>query len=72
MLRPPPAAGRLVSLGYYFILLTVKTNRGAKKTISTAKYRVTSRGGRGNEIQKNGQISEIVADPIEAPAELPN
>ena len=33
-------------------LLTVKTNRGAKKTISTAKYRVTSRGGRGNEIQK--------------------
>jgi DNA gyrase subunit A len=53
-------------------LLTVKTNRGAKKTISTAKYRVTSRGGRGNEIQKNGQIAEIVTDPIVSPAELPN
>ncbi len=51
-------------------LLTVKTNRGAKKTISTAKYRVTSRGGRGNEIQKNGKIAEIVAESIEAPEPL--
>jgi DNA gyrase subunit A len=40
-------------------LLTVVTNRGAKKTISTAKYRVTSRGGRGTEIQKNGRIETI-------------
>ena len=48
-------------------LLTVKTNRGAKKTISTAKYRVTSRGGRGNEIQKNGKIAEIVHAPIQPP-----
>ena len=52
-------------------LLTVQTNRGAKKTISTTKYRVTSRGGRGNEIQKNGQIAEIILPPVEAPAELP-
>jgi len=51
-------------------LLTVKTNRGAKKTISTAKYRVTSRGGRGNEIQKNGKIAEIITPPIEAPEPL--
>ena len=48
-------------------LLTVRTNRGAKKTISTAKYRVTSRGGRGNEIQKNGKIAEILLPPPEAP-----
>ncbi len=48
-------------------LLTVETNRGAKKTISTAKYRVTSRGGRGTEIQKNGKISEIITPPPEAP-----
>ena len=48
-------------------LLTVKTNRGAKKTISTAKYRVTSRGGRGNEIQKNGKIAEIIYPPIAPP-----
>lgn len=51
-------------------LLTVKTNRGAKKTISTAKYRVTSRGGRGNEIQKNGKISEILVPPPIAPKPL--
>lgn len=48
-------------------LLTVVTNRGAKKTISTVKYRTTSRGGRGTEIQKNGKISEIVEDAVEAP-----
>ncbi|WZU47896.1 DNA topoisomerase (ATP-hydrolyzing) [Stieleria varia] len=48
-------------------LMTVQTNRGAKKTISTAKYRVTSRGGRGVEIQKNGKIAEIVQPPIEPP-----
>ena len=53
-------------------LLTVQTNRGAKKTISTVKYRVTSRGGRGNEIQKNGKIAEIITPPIESPAELPS
>ncbi len=48
-------------------LLTVKTNRGARKTISTAKYRITSRGGRGNEIQKNGKIEAIIVPPPEAP-----
>ncbi|MEM9367140.1 MAG: DNA topoisomerase (ATP-hydrolyzing) [Planctomycetota bacterium] len=51
-------------------LLTVKTNRGATKTISTVKYRVTSRGGRGTEIQKNGKIAEIVTEPIQSPGEL--
>ena len=51
-------------------LLTVKTNRGAKKTISTAKYRITSRGGRGNEIQKNGRIAEILAPPPAPPPSL--
>ena len=49
-------------------LLNVETNRGAKKTISTAKYKVTSRGGKGNEIQKNGKIAKIVSDPPVAPA----
>ena len=51
-------------------LLTVETNRGAKKTISTAKYRVTNRGGKGTEIQKNGKISKIIELPVKAP-ELP-
>lgn len=48
-------------------LLTVETNRGAKKTVSTAKYRVTSRGGKGVELQKNGKIAKIVAPPLAAP-----
>ena len=51
-------------------LLLVETNRGAQKTISTAKYRVTSRGGKGNEIQKNGKISKVIWSPIESPGEL--
>ena len=48
-------------------LLVVETNRGAQKTISTAKYRVTSRGGRGNEIQKNGRIAKIIKPSPTAP-----
>ena len=48
-------------------LLTVETNRGAKKTVSTAKYRVTSRGGKGVELQKNGKIAKIVLAPPAAP-----
>ena len=51
-------------------LLVVQTNRGAKKTISTAKYRITGRGGRGVEIQKNGKIAEIVVLPPGAPPPL--
>jgi len=51
-------------------LLTVVTNRGAKKTISTAKYRTTSRGGRGIELQKNGKIAEIVTPPPTSPTPL--
>lgn len=48
-------------------LLVVMTNRGAKKTVSTGKYKVTGRGGRGVEIQKNGRIAEIVSPPPNAP-----
>jgi DNA gyrase subunit A len=51
-------------------LLLVETNRGAKKTISTAKYRVTSRGGRGTEIQKNGKIAQVIIPPPDAPTPL--
>ncbi|MEM8736415.1 MAG: DNA gyrase C-terminal beta-propeller domain-containing protein, partial [Planctomycetota bacterium] len=51
-------------------LLVVETNRGAQKTVSTAKYRTTSRGGRGNEIQKNGKIAKIIWPPIKSPEPL--
>jgi len=49
-------------------LLLVETNRGAQKTISTAKYRVTGRGGKGTEIQKNGKIARIVEPAPGSPA----
>lgn len=48
-------------------LLKVETNRGAEKTISTAKYKKTGRGGKGTEIQKNGRIAKIVAEPPQMP-----
>ena len=48
-------------------LLRVRTGRGAEKTISTAKYRTTARGGKGVEIQKNGRITGIVPDDVETP-----
>jgi DNA gyrase/topoisomerase IV subunit A len=51
-------------------LLVVETNRGARKTVSTAKYRTTSRGGRGIEIQKNGKIASIIVDSPDAPTPL--
>jgi DNA gyrase subunit A len=48
-------------------LLKVETNRGAEKTISTAKYKKTGRGGKGTEIQKNGRIAKIVPEPPQMP-----
>jgi len=48
-------------------LLTVETNRNATKTVSTAKYRTTSRGGKGIEIQKNGKLARVVPEEITTP-----
>src|SRR5262249_7559174 len=41
-------------------LLTVETSRGAEQTISTAKYEVTGRGGKGRELLQRGQFTKIV------------
>ena len=41
-------------------LMTVETSRGGTQTISTAKYEVTSRGGKGREILKRGSLTRIV------------
>jgi DNA gyrase subunit A len=48
-------------------LLVVETNRGATKTISTGKYEVTGRGGKGRELQKSGHFTRVVHPPVEAP-----
>jgi len=51
-------------------LLTVETTRGAEQTISTTKYEVTGRGGKGSELLQRGQFTRIVWPTPEAPAEL--
>jgi DNA gyrase subunit A len=51
-------------------LLTVETSRGAEQTISTAKYEVTGRGGKGRELLQRGQFTRIVWPVPEAPQEI--
>jgi DNA gyrase subunit A len=53
-------------------LLTVETTRGAEQTISTAKYEVTGRGGKGRELLQRGQFTRIVWPVPEAPPPLSN
>jgi DNA gyrase subunit A len=51
-------------------LMTVETTRGAEQTISTAKYEVTGRGGKGRELLQRGQFTRVVPAPPEAPVPL--
>ena len=48
-------------------LLTVETSRGAEQTISTAKYDVTGRGGKGRELLQRGQFTKVVWPTPDAP-----
>ncbi len=48
-------------------LLTVETSRGAEQTISTAKYEIAARGGKGRELLQRGQFTRIVWPAPEAP-----
>jgi len=41
-------------------LLTVETSRGGEQTISTGKYEVTGRGGKGRELMQRGRFTRIV------------
>ena len=49
-------------------LMTVETTRGAEQTISTAKYGVTGRGGKGRELLQRGQFTRVVPVVPDAPA----
>src|SRR5262249_11441103 len=51
-------------------LITVETSRGAEQTISTAKYEVTGRGGKGRELLQRGQFTKVVWPLPEAPQPL--
>jgi DNA gyrase subunit A len=48
-------------------LLTVETTRGAEQTISTTKYGVTGRGGKGRELLQRGQFTRVVPQAPEMP-----
>jgi DNA gyrase subunit A len=51
-------------------LLTVETTRGGEQTISTGKYEVTGRGGKGRELLQRGGFARILWPTPEAPAPL--
>ncbi len=53
-------------------LLTVETSRGAEQTISTAKYEVTGRGGKGRELLQRGQFTRVLWPAPDAPEPLPD
>jgi DNA gyrase subunit A len=48
-------------------LMVVETTRGAEQTISTTKYSVTGRGGKGRELLQRGQFTRVVTPPPELP-----
>jgi DNA gyrase subunit A len=51
-------------------LLRVETSRGAEQTISTAKYEVTGRGGRGRELLQRGQFIRVLREEVATPPPL--
>jgi DNA gyrase subunit A len=51
-------------------LLRVETSRGGEQTISTGKYEVTGRGGKGRELLQRGQFTRILPADVENPQPL--
>ena len=50
--------------------LTVKTSMGGEQRLNTGRYKITGRGGRGNEFVSRGQIVEVIYEPVKAPEGL--
>jgi len=48
-------------------LLTVETTRGSEQTISTTKYEVTGRGGKGKELMQRGGFTRVVPNEVPVP-----
>jgi len=48
--------------------LTVETTRGASQNISTAKYAVTGRGGKGRELLQRGEFTKVIQPAITVPS----
>jgi DNA gyrase subunit A len=51
-------------------LLRVETSRGSEQTISTTKYEVTGRGGKGRELLQRGQFTRVVPPDVGNPEPL--
>jgi DNA gyrase subunit A len=51
-------------------LMRVETSRGSEQTISTAKYEVTGRGGKGRELLQRGQFIRVIPPEVENPPPL--
>jgi DNA gyrase subunit A len=48
--------------------LTVETSRGATQTISTAKYGISERGGKGRQLLQRGQFLRVAPASVEIPS----
>jgi DNA gyrase subunit A len=51
-------------------IMRVETSRGAEQTISTGKYEVTGRGGKGRELLQRGQFTRVIPPEVENPQPL--
>ena len=51
-------------------IMRVETSRGAEQTISTGKYEVTGRGGKGRELLQRGQFTRVIPNDIDNPQPL--
>jgi DNA gyrase subunit A len=51
-------------------IMRVETSRGAEQTISTVKYEVTGRGGKGRELLQRGQFTRVIPPEVENPPPL--
>jgi DNA gyrase subunit A len=48
-------------------LMTVETSRGGEQTISTAKYEVTGRAGKGRELMQRGGFTRVIPGEVLLP-----
>jgi DNA gyrase subunit A len=51
-------------------IMRVETSRGAEQTISTTKYEVTGRGGKGRELLQRGQFTRVIPSEVEYSGDL--
>jgi DNA gyrase subunit A len=48
-------------------LMTVETSRGGEQTISTTKYEITGRGGKGRELMQRGGFTRVIPGEVPLP-----